>query len=90
MPTVTMAPANQDAWIASLLAAIMTMLFAIPMLIMQTRFKEKSFNEIFEIILGKFFGKTISIYYMVYLLIVVLLTMIFLADFLSSAILVKT
>jgi spore germination protein KB len=60
MPTVTISPANQDAWIVDILSGIMIFCFAIPLLILASRFPNMSFNEYFEVILGKTIGKIVN------------------------------
>lgn len=90
MPTVTMAPANQDAWIAEIISGLLIVLIAIPMLIMANRFENMSFAEYFEVILGKHLGKIVCFVYALYLLVITLLTVILLSDFLLSSVLPET
>lgn len=90
MPTVTISPANQDAWIADILSGLLILILAIPILIMASRFRDMSYNEYFEIILGKPIGKAVNLLYTLYLLIIVLLSVILLSDFLLSTVYPET
>lgn len=90
MPTVTMAPANQDAWIADILSGPMLLFIAIPMIVMASRFPNMSFNEYFQVILGEFLGKIICVIYSIYLVFISLLTVLLLSDFLLSAVFPET
>jgi len=90
MPTVTISPANQDAWVADILSGVMVLLFAIPLLIMASKFPNMGFNEYFQVILGTFIGKVVCFIYSLYLVFITLLTVIFLSDFLLSAVLPET
>lgn len=90
LPTATIAPGNQDAWIADILSGFVIFLFGIPMLIMAKSFKKLSFDEYFQLILGKFLGKCICFLYAIYLMYTTLFTIVFLTDFLLSAVLPDT
>lgn len=90
MPTVTMSPANQDAWIAEFLSGILLIIFAIPLIIMATRFPNMTFVEFFQVIIGKPLGKIISFLYAIYLVFISLLTVLLLSDFLLSAVMPET
>jgi spore germination protein KB len=90
MPTVTIAPANQDAWIANILSGMLILILAIPMLIMATKFTDMTFNEYFEVILGKPIGKFINFIYALFMVIIGLFTIILLSDFLLSAVIPET
>lgn len=90
MPTTSLAPANQDAWIADILSGVLILIFAIPMLIMASKYPDIPFNEYFEIILGKIAGKIVNFIYAVYLLAICLLTVLLLSEFLQSAVIIKT
>lgn len=90
MPTVTIAPANQDAWMTDLLSGVIIFLFAIPLLIMSSQFPKRTFNEYFQLILGKPVGKVISVIYAIYLVGISSLTVLLLSDFLLSAVMPET
>ncbi|WP_461205612.1 GerAB/ArcD/ProY family transporter [Clostridium sp. DL1XJH146] len=90
MPTVTMAPANQDAWIVDILSGPMIIFFAIPLLILSSRFPNMAFNEYYQVILGKKLGKLVSVVYSIYLIFISLITVLLLSDFLLSAVLPET
>lgn len=90
MPTVTIAPANQDAWIADLLSGVFIFVFAIPLLIMATRFPNLTFNEYFQVILGKPIGRFISFIYALYLILISVIVVLLLSDFMISAVFPET
>ncbi len=90
MPTATMAPGNQDAWIADILSGFAIFLFSVPLLIMASSFKKLSFDEYFQLILGNILGKCICFIYAIYLMYVTLITMVVLADFLLANALPET
>lgn len=90
MPTVTISPANQDSWIADILSGVIIIVYTIPLLIMASKFPQKSFDEYFEIILGKPIGKFINLMYALYLLFITLLSVALLLDFLLTAVYPET
>lgn len=90
MPTVTIAPANQDAWIADLLTGVFLFVLAIPLLILANRYPDKPFYEYFQIILGKPIGKVICFIYSLYLIFISIIVVLLLSDFLISAVFPET
>lgn len=90
MPTVTISPANQDSWIADLLSGVFLFCLAIPLLIMSTRFPKLTFNQYFEVILGKPIGKFISLIYAFYLIFISVIVVLLLSDFMLSAVFPET
>lgn len=90
MPTVTITPANHDAWIADMLSGIFLCILMIPLLIITSRFPNKGFDEVFELILSKPIGKILSLIYSFYLIVISILTVLLLSDFLMSAVMPET
>jgi spore germination protein (amino acid permease) len=90
MPTVTIAPANQDAWLAEILSAVLMYITLLPLIIMATRFRNKTFAEYTMLIMGKPLGILIGLYYSIYLTGISLLTVLYLADFLMSVVYPQT
>ncbi len=90
MPTVTISPANQDAWIAEIISAVLILILSLPMLFLANKFKDLSFAQYFEMIMGKPIGKVLHFLYVLYLLFIVLLSVVLLSDFLLSSIYPET
>lgn len=68
MPTIYVEPANQDIWIVIILSFAYTMVTAIPVLYLSSKFSELNFIGYIEKIFGRFIGKIIgSIYVFFYI-----------------------
>jgi spore germination protein KB len=63
MPILNPPPANKDVWIVMIAAVLYILVISTPVLILANKFRGFNFNEIAELIMGKFFGKAISILY---------------------------
>lgn len=62
MPSLNIPPANQDVWIVNLVSIPYTIALALPLLYLSNKFKH-CLIDTSEIIMGKFIGKIIGIYY---------------------------
>ena len=63
LPELNTPPANQDIWIMLLLSILYTAVFSLPLLYLGNKFSQYSFYEYAEMIMGKFIGKVINIFY---------------------------
>ena len=63
LPELNTPPANQDIWIMLLLSILYTVVFSLPLLYLGNKFSQYSFYEYAEMIMGKFIGKVINIFY---------------------------
>lgn len=90
LPTVSMKPANQDAWISELLSGVMVAIFCIPLLVLAAKFQNRTFHENMEIIFGGYIGKMMGILIFLQLVFIAFVSSIFIVDFLKSAVFIKT
>jgi len=68
MPILNAPPANQDVWFAMLLMMVHVLVLNFPVIFLINKFRGNSFNEMFEKILGKFFGKVMAFIYVLFFL----------------------
>ncbi len=61
MPILSAPPANQDAWIVLIMAAVYIFAFSLPLLFLMNKFRGMNTNEMTEITLGKYFGKVAAV-----------------------------
>mgnify|MGYP000023241616 CR=1 FL=1 len=66
MPILNTPPSNQDVWIVLIMTIAYMFLLNIPLLVITNNFRGLSFNETFEMILGKFFGKLMALFYVLF------------------------
>ena len=88
--TVSLAPRNQDGWISELICGIIVFIICLPLLILSKKFKGLSPAEYFNIILGKYIGKALGMIYVIYLIVIDILPVIFITDFMKSAVFPET
>lgn len=63
LPELNTPPANQDIWVMLLLSIPYTIVFTLPLLYLGNKFSQYNFFEYIEMIMGKFLGKIIGIFY---------------------------
>jgi len=68
MPILNAPPSNQDVWIVLIITIVYMALLNLPLLIIINKLRGPSFNEIFELILGRFFGKLLALFYVLFYL----------------------
>lgn len=90
MPILETPPANQDVWVIILLSIIYSLLFAIPLLYLGSKFANISIMNYIELICGKIFGKIIGGLYVLFFFIIAFMQMALLQDFIRTTILIKT
>ena len=66
MPILTAPPANQDAWIVLIITFVYILIINAPLLFLMNKFRGMNANEMIETILGKFFGKAVSIIFVAF------------------------
>ena len=66
MPILNTPPSNQDVWIVLIMTIAYMFLLNIPLLVITNNFRGLSFNDTFEMILGKFFGKLMAHFYVLF------------------------
>ncbi|MFA5675753.1 MAG: endospore germination permease [Christensenellales bacterium] len=66
MPILNSPPANQDVWIALIMAFVYILLLNTPVLILMNKFRGVSINQTCEIITGKIMGKIILIPFIIF------------------------
>lgn len=67
LPLINTPPENQDVWITEILSIVFSVIFVIPILLLITNFKGKSFSEMVCTILGNKLGKAVGIIYAVFM-----------------------
>lgn len=68
MPILTAPPANQDAWIVSIIMFVYILIINAPLLFLMNKFRGMNANEMAETVLGKFFGKAASVVFIAFFL----------------------
>ena len=68
MPILSAPPANQDAWVVLILTFVYILIINAPLLFIMNKFRGMEVNDTLDTILGKFFGKVVSLIFVLFFL----------------------